>query len=417
MSIPRTLLLSSTRPGESSVGEVFLRDLCRQFPHDKLFCFAPIAPDYEVGIASPDLAWIPMQVCNLPKERVIPPGGNSLSAMIRSTRQMNKFKKECAPIIAAAVKYASEVQAQVIWAVLSGPAIVYITKEVVRRTGLPVIPLVWDPFEYILMNRGYNSSTKQILLDEFAAVLKISQSCGVASDGMKQSYELRFGIPCQALINSVPASYRQIRGGALQEEGRLIIGFAGSIYAKDEMQALLAALTLLGWELEGRAITLRILGNAMTLSAVAAGKKCRIEFLGFYPTKEAIEQLGKVDIAYLPYWFDEKYAEAVRLCFPNKFSTYQAAGCFTLYHGPKDSAPTRFLEKYPVGIACHSMDPEKIAAALKQFVGDGQMREQAALARINALEEELNQAVSLGRLAKLFQVEEEAFMQAREFLL
>ncbi len=398
------------------MGEVFLRDICRQFPHDKLFCFAPIAPDYEVGIASPDLSWIPMQVCNLPKERVIPPGSNAASAWMRSRKQMNQWKKECTPIIEAAVKYAAEVKAEVIWAVLSGPAIVYITSEVVRRTKLPVIPLVWDPFEYILMNRGYNPSTKQILLNEFEEVLKLSQSCGVASDGMKQSYELRFGIPCEALINSVPNSYRQIRDGRLQEDGRLIVGFAGSIYAKDEMQALLAALTLLGWEVDGRAITLRILGNAMTLSAVAAGKKCRIEFLGFYPTKEAIEQLAQVDITYLPYWFDSKYAEAVRLCFPNKFSTYLASGCFTLYHGPQDSAPTRLIEKYPVGICCHSIEPQKIADAIKEFAVNNELRERAAAARKAVLEQELNQAVSLRRMAKLFKVEETAFMQASEFL-
>jgi len=398
------------------VGEVFLRDLCRQFPHDKLFCFAPIAPDYEVGIASPDLSWIPMQVCNLPKERVIPPGSNNFSAWMRSRKQITGWKRECAPIIDAAVKYATEVKAEVIWAVLSGPAIVYITAEVVRRTGLPVIPLVWDPFEYILMNRGYNPLTKQILLNEFESILKLSQSCGVASDGMKQSFELRFGIPCEALINSVPESYRQIRDGRLQEDGRLIVGFAGSIYAKDEMQALLAALALVGWEIDGRAITLRILGNAMTLSAVAAGKKCRIEFLGFYPTREAIEQLAQVDIAYLPYWFDSKYADAVRLCFPNKFSTYQASGCFTLYHGPQDSAPTRFIEKYPVGICCHSMDPEKIADALREFAGNSELRQRAAEARKVALTEELNQTVSLRRMATLFKVEPDAFMQAKEFL-
>lgn len=411
MSIPRTLLLSATRPGESSVGEVFLRDLCRHFPQDKLCCFAPTGPDYEIGIQSPDLSWIPMEVRTLPKERVVSVGTNRLTSYMRSRQQMNSFRSECKPLIADLVKYAREQKAELIWAVLSGPAAVHITREALKELQLPLISLVWDPLEYVLESRGYDPAIREILLAEFAEVMKLSQSCGVASEGMKESLELRYGVDCQVLINSVPVAMRKERDSRTQDDSRLIIGFAGSLYALGEMQALIEALSSVGWQIENRAVTLRILGNAVSINAYAAGKKCSIEFLGYYPTPEAIEKLSEVDVAYLPYWFASKYAVAVRQCFPNKFSTYLAAGCPTLFHGPKDSSPTRFLEKYPVGISCHSLDSSEIVACLKRFVVDDTFKATAAVARQQVLAEELNPEVTLRRFAKLFNLTEGAFKQ------
>jgi hypothetical protein len=43
---------------------------------------------------------------------------------------------------------------------------------------------------------------------------------------------------------------------------------------------------------------------------------------------------------------------------------YLAAGRPIVFHGPERSTPTRFLERWPVGVPCHSLDPRAIGDAL-----------------------------------------------------
>ncbi len=385
-----------------------MRDLCRCFPKDKLVCFAATGPEYEVGVSTPELSWIPMLVRNLPTERTAAAGRSA--STLDCLRRLSKMKRELDPLIDEAVRYATDQKVEQIWSPLAGPAMVHMARVVTERLKLPLIPIVWDPLEYVSESRGYDRITRQLIMEEFAATLSLSRCCGVASEGMKEILELRHELHCEVLINSIDRHLWVDRGSGCRNGEEFVIGFAGSIYAKTELQAVIDALTSVGWKLEGKAIRLRIFGNAMSMDLHALGKRCCIEFLGHRPTAEAVEELSKADLAYLPYWLQEKYSIPVRQSFPNKLATYLAAGCPVFYHGPEDSSPIRFMERYPVGVSCNSLQAEVILAALARIIADEPLRESIAQARKLALNEELNSTVFQSRFAALLGVNASEFV-------
>jgi hypothetical protein len=108
----------------------------------------------------------------------------------------------------------------------------------------------------------------------------------------------------------------------------------------------------------------------------------------------------------VPYWFDEAFQPAVELSFPNKISLYLAAGRPIVFHGPHRSTPTRFLERWPVGIPCHSLDPRDIAASLLTAATDATFHETAARAIPEALREELGMHRFRERFAEFLGVDD-----------
>jgi hypothetical protein len=105
-------------------------------------------------------------------------------------------------------------------------------------------------------------------------------------------------------------------------------------------------------------------------------------------------------LAYLPYWLDRKYAEIVKMTFPNKLATYVAARVPVLYHGPQDSSPTRFLQRFPVGLNCGSLETTDLAAAIERLVSDPAFRSDAMRFCDQAYEQELSDAVFRQRFAE-----------------
>ena len=100
--------------------------------------------------------------------------------------------------------------------------------------------------------------------------------------------------------------------------------------------------------------------------------------------------MATCDFAYLPYWFDGDFRDSVRLCFPTKLGTYLSSGVPILYHGPRNSSPTQFLERYPAGVCCHSNARSEIIDALACFTRDPKRYQDMNAAGQVALDEALN---------------------------
>ena len=132
----------------------------------------------------------------------------------------------------------------------------------------------------------------------------------------------------------------------------------------------------------------------------------RIEFLGWHSTTDAVRILASCDICYVPYWFDEAFRPGVELSFPNKVSLYLAAGRPILYHGPRRGTPTRFLERWPVGVACHSLEVQPIVETLATAAIDETFHACAATAIPHVLREELGLHVFRRRFAEFLGVSE-----------
>jgi len=422
MNVPRLLLLTGTPPSRAGVGGIFLNDLCLSYPTESISCFALPSLGYDASMEN----WngFPIAFVHRPMEHglVVPgryvarlTGLPQLECYISGlvTFPLHQYIRNVhVPALTRhAVRFARQQRVELVWAVLNTPTLIYMAYRVAADLHVPLVVTVWDPPERFAVDLGLDPLTLRILLRDFKKTLHTAVRCSVASEGMQSDYNKRYDIESVVLIHGVHQKLRHPPAKQLTGEDRFIIGVAGSLYASREWQALLSALSSVNWCIDGRNVMLRVLGSGGLLQAKG---KVRVEYLGWRSVKETIDLMSQVDVTYLPYWFDDRYSSSVRQCFPNKLTTYLAAGRPVLFHGPEDSSPAHFFHRFPVGLCCHSLEGSQIIRSLSRLATDHELYISAVQAGQRALDEELNQQVFMRRFAALIGVEEGALLSARE---
>ncbi len=147
----------------------------------------------------------------------------------------------------------------------------------------------------------------------------------------------------------------------------ITIGFAGSLYAKREWNTLVHALESTDGEVDGRQVRIRFLGQ---FPRWGARRSSFVEFLGYQSIEDTLEIL-KTTMWYIFHTgLTRRHAYIVQTSFPNKLSTYVASGVPILFHGPKESSPSWFMDDFPIGLCCHSLIAEDILRTINRLVSD-----------------------------------------------
>jgi hypothetical protein len=397
--MPRTHLITSSRPGIGSVGEIFLGALCKLFSPGELFCFAAVSSAYDVPVADPELEWIPISAMPLPGEYGWQYKEGLWGQLQRKFQHLHLLEKTLEPFVDEACRIVKQHDIQLLWLVLNSPSALLISEKVLERTGLPATAIVWDPIGHITEQGRMDKKSQMILETRSKNVLSRIESCGVASPAMKTFYENeQRNLPTRVLINTPPVPQDLI---PKKQSPNLKITFSGSLYAREEFLGLVAALNKMEWNLDGKPIELRVYSSAFDLPIYAGAGRANLVFGGYLSEQQLLTELANSEVAYMPYWFAKEYAEGVKRCFPAKLATYIAAGCPVLYHGPKDSSPTQFLAKYRVGKGVHDFDPINFIDALRYLTLDSEFISGYAAQRKLALKEEIGNDLFKERFKEL----------------
>jgi hypothetical protein len=158
--------------------------------------------------------------------------------------------------------------------------------------------------------------------------------------------------------------------------GDWLVGFAGSMYSDCAWRAFLAALDSVEWRVAGRAVRLKVLASSIKLQSRRAAT---VEYLGFRPPAEVQQILEGCDLCYMPQPFVSRLQDLTTYSFPTKLGDYVATGRPVFVHSPAYSELQSFCANAPPGVACDSLQPEGIVAALKSLLEDS-----AAYARASA---------------------------------
>jgi len=406
MSVPRILLLTGTSPGEGSVGEIYLRDLCLYYPKGNLCCFELTRAEFGLPVPSPDLDWLPIAYGRLPRQAGIQRLGRYFERFSSfPVQQYIKYMKIPA-LVEQVVQFGKQHEVEMVWGVLNRATLINMARKVAEALDVPIVTLVWDLPEYWLKKDYPNLDglSRRFLLREFENVLRASVRCSVVSEEMQNEYEKRYGVESVILRHGIHPDKIMPPAKGLNKKKQFVIGVAGTF--QGEWQPLLSALSKLDWQIDGRDVIVRSMGRRVDLNFHSQGKM-HFEYLGWRSSvEEVIELLSQVDITYLPYWFDEFHRLFVRLSFPTKLPTYLAAGRPVLFHGPEDSSPARFFRRFPVGLCCHSLEESKIIECLHRFATDREFYAMATEAGQAALDQELNLRVFLRLFATLIGIEE-----------
>jgi hypothetical protein len=364
-----------------------------------LCCFSITLPKFQH--VSTALDWLPIEYGEIPRQtgiRRLGPAIEALSAPL--FRQLGRMRSNAA-LIDRAVAMGRMHRVEVVWVVACHPTAIQIATSVAQRLGARLALMLWDPPELMTQSLHYDRLSVRATMTAFQGLLAAADRATTASEAMKAAYKAQYGLDSQVLIFTPDDSLRKMASTALKQPDRVLIGFSGSLYAKVEWEAFLRALEATDWQIGGRAVTVRFLGNNV---ALRARKRASIEFLGWHPEADTIELMASCDIAYLPYWMDSAHRTAVQMCFPNKLAAYMVAGLPVFFHGPADSSPAHFLRRFPAGVVCASLEPNSILESLQTLVCDETAYSRAALATQRALDDELNRDIFLERFAWMLRI-------------
>lgn len=286
--------------------------------------------------------------------------------------------------VAAVAIDADAARAERIWVTASSAEMIWIAERL-AASGREVRVTVWDTPEYFSANLGLDARLRGALMESFGSLLKQARAVSVIGRAMQEDYLERYGVKSEIIRHGIDADPSIVRRKP-QTEGPVRIVFAGSLYSKEEWNSFTTALETGGWHVAGRPVLLHFMGR-FPLSG--ARKPERVVLLGEKPFDEAMRIMSSMDIGYLPYWFDEQHKLVARTSFPGKLSAYAAAGLAVLHHAPPYTEATAFLEQYPFGLACPSLQSDDIIRALTRLV-ELAGTDECRAARLAAVRDELS---------------------------
>jgi len=393
--VPRILLLSGTAPGGANSGGLFLRELCALVPPEQVAWCALGRPSAPPPVP-PELQGVRTRMT---RPAFVPPAGSySRWRQLRMCAAFHGARWRCTGMLRdTAVALGREMGAELVWATLDHPSVYRWSVAVADQLGLPLVTTVWDPPETHLLHFGLDGLSTRTATRDFGLALRRSRQIGVMCETMRDEYETRFERPCVVMRHGLRRDQCLPPRERLRDEHTLTIGFAGALYMLHEWRAFIAALDGAGWRVAGREVRMRLLTDAVTLSAAGA---VHYEYLGYRSAPETVRLLAETDIAYLPYWFSRRYRVGARLCFPGKLTGYAAAGIPVFYHGPHDSSPRHFFDREPMAFCCHASEPKAILDELARVAGEPAAYAAAARASGAAARGELSLATFRARFAE-----------------
>ncbi len=398
--VPKVLLLVQGDPNASGIGNIFLKDLVQHYPGNRLLRFSltptPGGPKRSVWCGHSTVThYIPY--ATLP---------------LASSYFHWKFSLFDVHQIVYEVKDLIHTQGvELIWAVLNSGFMITLTKELIEVMDIPFVSTVWDAPEYFLQNYHLDPLAKRRMLQDYSRILERSVRLSVSSDSMRNVFWQRYKILGIPLIHGLPQDLWRDKALYHIPNDHLTIGFAGSLYAKREWNAFLTALQSVGGGLDKKQVQIQFVGR---FPRKFAHKAPFVKFRGYCSLPETLAILAKTDIAYLPYWFAARREYIVRTSFPNKMSTYLAAGLPIFFHGPRDSSPAEFIQNYPVGICCHSLKSPDILESLRELVNNPDRLQDITVARKVALQNALGLDVMLNQFSALIGISRDQLVQPDE---
>src|SRR4051812_21995569 len=116
MSVPRILLLTAHPPGSVGIGGLYLSTLCQVYPHHSICCFSISLPKVSASISG--MAWMPMQICQLPRQAGVRRLGPIVEKLTRPFIQHAVRLLAFPALVKRAVEFGQAYHVDLVWAVL-----------------------------------------------------------------------------------------------------------------------------------------------------------------------------------------------------------------------------------------------------------------------------------------------------------
>lgn len=271
-------------------------------------------------------------------------------------------------ILRRITSFAEEMQAELIWAPVQGQTMARLIRPAAERIHVPYVVQVFDPINWWFQANAVDGWTQKRVMKEFGRMIHGAQCFIGASPNMATVYAAQYS--CR---NSVPimmpfdAAKTYVSKRVKRTVNTFVIALAGQLYAYGTIMSLLVSLNSIKWSYRGKKIIFRVYGANMHFDIPVP---CFMEYRGWVPQEELLEELAEADLLYCPYRFDPDFEETARLSFPGKLSTYMRTGVPILVHSPEYAGITHFIRERQCGYILESVVMEDIVNAIQTIMDD-----------------------------------------------
>lgn len=386
-AVPKTLLLTGTRPGRDGVGAILLSEQLGLLPPgtvDVVYVAADGVPGASVSV---DQGSAHEWTVRFPRPPAPPRGrlhraARSFLGELALDRLVERASLEVAAL-------AHRRGSQQVWAVLNAPISIRMTPVLAKVTRLPLKSLVWDDIEHQVNYFGLNRLAASACRRAFEDSVKEAANLAVIGESMQARYEARYGRR-GVIVRHGFAPPEGVSSAASRVSGPIRIGFAGSVTARSAFESLLAALDRIGWAIGGREVTLVLMGGRFDLRSSVPR---RIECLGWRSPEETVSILGTCTLNYLPQPFEPDIRPLAELSFPTKTGTMIATGVPILVHAPAYASLPIFSKRHPFAFVCTDLAPDSLIPVLREACGNASRREQVIRSARQAMAAEFSDEV------------------------
>ena len=239
--VPKVLLLVNSPPWGSGTGEHYLRSLAAHLPPGALCRYSTIR-DEAPGNHDEWLGFVStVTKLRLPALPIL----SSLAYVGFRTRGLPR-------LLRSVLRFSEQERPGVIWAVLSSPGMYLLAHRVAASLKLPLLCSVLDPPDYLIENLHLDPLVRSMVNEEFKLCMLASRGVAVMSEAMADEYARLYGVACTVIRSGVHPSLWAPQGATALSQKELVIGFAGSMYAKKEWRALLRSIESVQGVLRGK---------------------------------------------------------------------------------------------------------------------------------------------------------------------
>ncbi|MBZ0087644.1 MAG: glycosyltransferase [Thermomonas sp.] len=382
----RRLLLTGTAPIPHGVGGIFLHDLAGFLPKGMLSVVH--VADAAGGGRSATPNGDPMLTLSVPYQRRPVSRWGKPGRLLDWLRMTRANRRSVAQGVRDCVAYSRSQHISEIWSVLDTPASIAMAAPVAKALNLPLRVLVWDDIEHNVGYFGLDRFTANASRRSFEQAIRRADSLAVIGETMQAEYQRRYGKRGVIVRHGLDTAAVEVV--MRPADGPIRIGFAGSVSARSAFKCLLEALDALSWAIDGREVTLVLMGQRFDLWSNVPR---RIECLGYQRSVEdVLGILAGCTINYLPQPFEASWRPFSELSFPSKLTTYLAAGAPILLHAPPHASLSAFFSQHPFGALCDVLDASALAQSLQRLCVDEALRTAARTAATRALAEDFSVA-------------------------
>jgi hypothetical protein len=205
LSFPKTLLYTTTPPGEGSLGQCYLRELCVALPKGRTYCYGAFSAKNAPWVPSPELDWLPIEFHDVPQEYLFGTAQGIIPDMMHSIMSRGRHRLLRSKITAEVIEFGRAVGVDMVIAVLGSPSIIRTTRAIADALDARIVSVIWDkPHKATL---GLDPFSRHTVMRHFQKVVKQSEIVVVPTEELRRHVSARYGVQAAVLKRPMTQDY------------------------------------------------------------------------------------------------------------------------------------------------------------------------------------------------------------------